>query len=201
MPSLGEGTKPMAETTANQGVDARTESVFSYLDGELRGDELAAFEDRVGRDSALQAEVESYRAVFRSVGGVAALTPGSGFRDRVMQSLDAGEPQGRVVWLPKWVTIEDEAPGRPTGRVGLRIAPFGGGMIGSLMTFLGVAVVSIVVLSVVGSLLGLTIGIAGFLLFKVAPVMLLGWIVLKLAARLKARRNLSASDRRWLERE
>ena len=195
----------MAETTASQGVDARTESVFSYLDGELRGDELAAFEDRVARDSALRAEVESYRAVFRSVGGVAALTPGSGFRDRVMQSLDAEESQGRVVWLPKWVTIEDEAPGRPTGRVGLRIAPLGGGMIGSLMTFLGVAIVSIVVLwivlSVVGSLLGLTIGIAGFLLFKVAPVMLLGWIVLKVAARLKARRSLSASDRRWLERE
>ncbi|MCE2397572.1 MAG: hypothetical protein J4F34_00805 [Gemmatimonadetes bacterium] len=201
MPSLGEETKPMAETTASQRVDARTESVFSYLDGELRGDELAAFEDRVARDSALQAEVESYRAVFRSVEGVAALTPGSGFRDRVMQSLDAGESQGRVIWLPKWVTIEDEAPGRPTGRVGLRIGPIGGGMIGSLMTFLGVAIVSIVVLWIVLSVVGLTLGIAGFLLFKVAPVMLLGWIVLKVAAKLKARRKLSASDRRWLERE
>ena len=191
----------MAEPTASQRVDVRTESVFSYLDGELRGDELAAFEERVARDSALQAEVESYRAVFRSVEGVAALTPGSGFRDRVMQSLDAGESQGRVIWLPKWVTIEDEAPGRPTGRVGLRIGPIGGGMIGSLMTFLGVAIVSIVVLWIVLSVVGLTLGIAGFLLFKVAPVMLLGWIVLKVAARLKARRKLSASDRRWLERE
>ena len=78
-------------------------------------------------------------------------------------------------------------------------------MIGTLLTFLAMGIVSIVVvwivLSVVGSLLGLTLGIAGFLLFKVAPIMLIGWVVLKLLARVRNRGALSASDRRWLERE
>ena len=195
----------MADTHVSREVDARAASVFSYLDGDLDADERAAFEEKVALDGALAAEVRSYRAVFRSVEGVVELAPRAGFRDRVMDSLDLGRPRERVVWLPKWLTVEDGTSGRPTGRVGLRVAPFGGGMIGSLMTFLAMAVVSIVVvwivLSVVGSLLGLTLGIAGFLLFKVAPVMLVGWIVLKVAARLKARRKLSASDRRWLERD
>lgn len=78
-------------------------------------------------------------------------------------------------------------------------------MIGTLLTFLAMGIVSIVavwiVLSVVGSLLGLTLGIAGFLILKVAPVMLIGWVVLKLWARVRRRGMLSASDRRWLERE
>ena len=79
-------------------------------------------------------------------------------------------------------------------------------MIGTLLTFLAVGIVSIVVvwivLSVVSSLLGLTLGIAGFLLFKVAPVMLLGWAALKLWSWARSSRGvLSAKDRRWLERE
>lgn len=79
-------------------------------------------------------------------------------------------------------------------------------MIGTLLTFLAVGIVSIVVvwivLSVVGSLLGLTMTIAGFLLFKVAPVMFLGWAALKLWAWARNNRGfLSARDRRWLERE
>lgn len=79
-------------------------------------------------------------------------------------------------------------------------------MIGTLLTFLAMGIVSIVVvwivLSVVSSLLGLTLGIAGFLLFKVAPVMLLGWAALKLWAWARGNRGyLSAKDRRWLERE
>lgn len=79
-------------------------------------------------------------------------------------------------------------------------------MIGTLLTFLAVGIVSIVVvwivLSVVSSLLGLTLGIAGFLIFKVAPVMLVGWAALKLWAWARGNRGyLSARDRRWLERE
>ena len=77
-------------------------------------------------------------------------------------------------------------------------------MIGTLLTFLAMGILSIVVvwivLSVVGSLLGLTL-VAGFLLFKVAPVMLIGWVVLKLLARVRNKGVISASDRRWLERE
>ena len=76
-------------------------------------------------------------------------------------------------------------------------------MISTLLTFLAVGIVSLVVvwivLSVVGTLLGLTLGIAGFLLFKVGPIMLLGWVVLKLVSKVRKRGTLSASDRRWLE--
>ncbi len=76
-------------------------------------------------------------------------------------------------------------------------------MIGTLLTFLAVGIFSIVVawivLSVVGSLLGLTLGIAGFLLTKVVPIMLVGWVVLKLLARVRRSSALSASDRQWLE--
>ena len=75
-------------------------------------------------------------------------------------------------------------------------------MIGTLLTFLAVGIVSIVavwiVLQVVGSLLGLTLGIASFLLIKVAPVMLVGWLVLKVLAKVR-RSSLSAADRQWLE--
>ena len=76
-------------------------------------------------------------------------------------------------------------------------------MIGTLLTFLAMGIVSIVVvwivLSVVGALLGLTLGIAGFLIFKVAPILLIGWVVLKLLGRAQGRGALSASDRKWLE--
>ena len=79
-------------------------------------------------------------------------------------------------------------------------------MIGTLLTFMAVGVVSLVVawivLSVVGSLLGLTLGVASFLLFKVAPVMLVGWIVLKLVDKVRGGGgSLSAADRQWLEGE
>ena len=79
-------------------------------------------------------------------------------------------------------------------------------MIGMLLTFLAMGIVSIVVvwivLTVVGSLLGLTLGIAGFLLFKVAPIMLVGWVVLKVLAKVRRSAGaLSSSDRQWLEGE
>ncbi len=78
-------------------------------------------------------------------------------------------------------------------------------MIGTLLTFLAMGIVSIVVvwivLSVVGALLGLTLGIASFLLFKVAPLMLVGWVVLKLLGRGRSRGALSTADRKWLEGE
>lgn len=75
-------------------------------------------------------------------------------------------------------------------------------MIASLLTFLAVGLVSLVavwiVLSVVGGLLGLTVGLASFLIFKVAPVMLLGWIVLKLVSKIRGGNALASADRRWL---
>ena len=54
---------------------------------------------------------------------------------------------------------------------------------GSLLTFLLVGLVTLVVagvvLAVVGTIFSLTMGLAAFLLFKVAPVVLIGWLVVK----------------------
>ena len=55
-------------------------------------------------------------------------------------------------------------------------------MIGTLLTFLAVGLASMivagVVLWVVGIVFSVTIGLASFLMFKVAPYLLLGWVVL-----------------------
>lgn len=78
-------------------------------------------------------------------------------------------------------------------------------MIGTLLTFLAMGILSIVVvwivLTVVGTILGLTMGIASFLIFKVAPIMLVGWLALKLLDRMRRGGTLSAADRKWLEGE
>lgn len=77
-------------------------------------------------------------------------------------------------------------------------------MIGTLLTFFAVGLVTLVVagivLSIVGVVFSLTLGLASFLLFKVAPVLLVGWVVIKLIDR-KRGGDLSAADRRWLEGE
>jgi hypothetical protein len=76
-------------------------------------------------------------------------------------------------------------------------------MIGSLLTlllvgFLGLVAIS-VVLAILGVVLSMTFGIVGFLLFKVAPILLIGWVVLKLVDRSRNRRRISAADQRWLD--
>lgn len=76
-------------------------------------------------------------------------------------------------------------------------------MLGALITllvfgFVGLVAVS-VVLAVVGAVFGLAFGLAGFLLFKVAPILLVGWVVLKLVGRSRGRRHISAADQRWLD--
>ncbi len=76
-------------------------------------------------------------------------------------------------------------------------------MLGTLLTFFAVGLVTLVVigvvLSIVGTVFSLAFGLAGFLLFKVAPVILVGWIVLKLFERRRGSAELSAADREWLE--
>jgi len=78
-------------------------------------------------------------------------------------------------------------------------------MLSSLLTFFAVGLVTLVVagvvLSIAGTVLGLTVGLASFLLFKVAPVLLVGWVVVKLIQRGRRTDSLSAADRRWLEGE
>lgn len=75
-------------------------------------------------------------------------------------------------------------------------------MIGTLLTFFAVGLITLlvagVVLSIVGTVLSLGIGLAIFLLTKVAPILFVGWIVLKMIDK-KTGGELSAADRRWLE--
>jgi uncharacterized membrane protein len=74
-------------------------------------------------------------------------------------------------------------------------------MISSLLTFFIVGLVGLVVLSVVlaivGAVFGIALGIAGLLLFKVLPIMLVGYIIVRLLA--PKRKRLSRADREWLE--
>jgi hypothetical protein len=77
-------------------------------------------------------------------------------------------------------------------------------MIGTLLTFFAVGLITLVVagvvLSVVGAVFSLGLALAGFLLFKVAPILLIGWVVMKVIDK-KRGGSLSAADRRWLEGE
>ncbi len=76
-------------------------------------------------------------------------------------------------------------------------------MIGTLLTFLAVGLATLIVagivLSILGTVLSIGFGLAMFLLFRVAPVLLIGWVVLKVIDRRKSSESLSAADRRWLE--
>ncbi len=76
-------------------------------------------------------------------------------------------------------------------------------MIGTLLTFFAVGLITLIVagivLSIVGAVFSLTFGLATFLLFKVAPLMLVGWVVMKVIHKVKGKDGLSAADRKWLE--
>jgi len=77
-------------------------------------------------------------------------------------------------------------------------------MIGALLTFFAVGLITLlvagVVLSVVGAVFSITFGLAAFLLFKVAPILLVGWIVVKVIQKAGGNSGkLSDADRKWLE--
>ena len=78
-------------------------------------------------------------------------------------------------------------------------------MIGTLLTFFAVGFVTLIVagivLSIVGTVFSLTFGLVTFLLFKVAPILLVGWVVLKVFQKVRGGGSLSAADRKWLEGE
>lgn len=67
-------------------------------------------------------------------------------------------------------------------------------MISTLLTLFIVGIVALMVLSVVFAVLGLAVG----LLFKVLPILLIGYVVVRLLA--PRQKRLSAEDRAWLER-
>jgi uncharacterized membrane protein len=66
-------------------------------------------------------------------------------------------------------------------------------MISTLLTLFVVGIVALMVLSVVGAVLGLAVG----LLFKLLPILIVGYVVVRLLA--PRQRKLSAEDRKWLE--
>lgn len=76
-------------------------------------------------------------------------------------------------------------------------------MLGTLLTFFAVGLVTLIVagivLSIVGVVFSLTFGLATFLLFKVAPILLIGWVVVKVIEKVRGKDSLSAADRKWLE--
>jgi hypothetical protein len=74
-------------------------------------------------------------------------------------------------------------------------------MLGALLMLLGLGVVAVVALGMVFAIFGLVVGAASFLLFKVAPILLIGWVVLKLVGRARNPRRISAADQRWLDGE
>lgn len=67
-------------------------------------------------------------------------------------------------------------------------------MLSTLLTLFIVGIVALMVLSIVGAVLGLAVG----LLFKVLPILLVGYVVIRLLA--PKHKKLSAEDRAWLER-
>jgi hypothetical protein len=76
-------------------------------------------------------------------------------------------------------------------------------MLGSLLTFFLVGLVTMivagVVLSVVGMVLGMALGLTSFLLFKAAPFLLVCWFVVKVIEKTKGGAKLSDADRKWLD--
>jgi hypothetical protein len=78
-------------------------------------------------------------------------------------------------------------------------------MLGSLLTFFAVGLITLIVagivLAVIGTVFSLTLGLASFLMFKVAPILLVGWIVVKLVQKSSGAGAISEADRKWLEGE
>ena len=74
-------------------------------------------------------------------------------------------------------------------------------MLGSLLTFFLVGLVTLIVAGVVLSVVGMAMGLASFLLFKVAPFLLVGWVVVKVIEKTRGGGKLSDADRKWLDAE
>lgn len=76
-------------------------------------------------------------------------------------------------------------------------------MLSALLTLLVLGIAGIVAIGVVMTLLGvvfsIAMGVAGVLLFKVAPLLLVGWLVLKVVERGRRPKALSDADRKWLD--
>jgi hypothetical protein len=76
-------------------------------------------------------------------------------------------------------------------------------MLTALLTLVVMAVAGVIaiglVMGILGIFLSVAFGLVGFLLFKVAPLLLIGWVVLKIVNRARDRGRISAADQRWLD--
>ena len=74
-------------------------------------------------------------------------------------------------------------------------------MISSILTYLIIGLIVVVGVSiglaVLGTVFGLALGLAKFLLFTVGPILLVGYVVMRLLAPRSKR--LSKAERDWLE--
>ncbi|CAN5747462.1 hypothetical protein BH23GEM9_BH23GEM9_11450 [soil metagenome] len=70
-------------------------------------------------------------------------------------------------------------------------------MISTLLTLFIVGIVAMIVIGVALSLIGVLVGVAFALLFKIVPILLVGYIVIRLLA--PKPKKLSAEEREWLE--
>ena len=74
-------------------------------------------------------------------------------------------------------------------------------MISSILTYLIIGLIAVVGISiglaVLGTIFGLALGLAKFLLFTVGPILLVGYVVVRLLAPRSKR--LSKAERDWLE--
>jgi hypothetical protein len=70
-------------------------------------------------------------------------------------------------------------------------------MISTLLTLLAIGFVVVVVAGVILAVVGAAVGLMFTLLFKVAPLVLIGWLVVRFLTPRQQR--LSAADREWLE--
>jgi hypothetical protein len=78
-------------------------------------------------------------------------------------------------------------------------------MLSALLVLLVMGIAGIIAIGLVMAMLGFVVSLAfgavGFLLFKVAPLLLIVWVVVKLVERSRDRRRISAADQRWLDGE
>ena len=76
-------------------------------------------------------------------------------------------------------------------------------MLTALLTLVVMAVAGVIaiglVMGILGIFLSVAFGLVGFLIFKVAPLLLIGWVVLKIINRSRDRGRISAADQRWLD--
>lgn len=73
-----------------------------------------------------------------------------------------------------------------------------GALIGMVVAAVAAVLVMGLVLAVVGTVFGLAFG-ALALALKILPLLLVGWVIVKLVQRAERPRGLSAADRAWLD--